>query len=173
MKKLVSILLTVAVLMATFIPVAAMAERHHFYINNVECWSESAPTKYYPTEIWKYNSIERCYVDHSAAGTSNAYTNLFHAQRGSSVGIIGIASGQKCAPLIHMSRFRATPSTRTSTMASAAAATRSTISMRVFGVQRHWRLRSQPHPVTMNKHRWRSAPLGLIAIGNVQLAILG
>lgn len=99
MKKLVSILLTVAVLMATFIPVAAMAERHHFYINNVECWSESAPTKYYPTEIWKYNSIERCYVDHSAAGTSNNYTNLFHAQRGSSVGIIGIASGQKwCTP---------------------------------------------------------------------------
>ena len=43
--------------------------------------------------------IERCYVDHSAAGTSNAYTNLFHAQRGSSVGIIGIASGQKwCTP---------------------------------------------------------------------------
>lgn len=41
MKKLVSILLTVAVLMATFIPVAAMAERHHFYVNNVECWSES------------------------------------------------------------------------------------------------------------------------------------
>ncbi len=99
MKKLVSILLTVAIFMATFIPVAAMAERHSFTIYNVECWSENAPTKYYLTNVWKYNSIARCYVIHTAVGTSNSYTNLFHAQRGSSTGIIGISSGQKwCTP---------------------------------------------------------------------------
>ncbi|MEG0759174.1 MAG: hypothetical protein RR505_12255 [Raoultibacter sp.] len=103
MKKVVSVLLLVIVLITALMPVAAMAEKHSFSISNVECWSESAPTKYYNTKIWKYNSIARLYVDHDALGTSNGYTNLFHAMRSDLVGDIGIASGNKwCTPAAYV-----------------------------------------------------------------------
>lgn len=90
MKKVLCLMLVAMTVLALAIPMGALAERHSFRIYGVYCTSENDPPRYYPTEIWKYNSLARMYVIHEALGTSNAYTNLLHATRSTTTGANGI-----------------------------------------------------------------------------------
>jgi hypothetical protein len=94
-------LVTMAFMLVTFsiLPLSALAEMHHFDIYNVQCYDQYGPESYYLTEIWKYITSDSFKVQHTATGSSNSYTNLFHATRSTSVNQSGILSGQKwCAP---------------------------------------------------------------------------
>lgn len=103
MKKVLCLMLVAMTVLALAIPMGALAERHSFRIYGVYCTSENDPPRYYPTEIWKYNSLARMYVIHEALGTSNAYTNLLHATRSTTTGANGILSGQKwCTPDLYV-----------------------------------------------------------------------
>lgn len=100
-KKLSIIALLTVMLTVAIVPLNAFAQS--FTIYSVNCYSESAPVKYYPTQVWKYTSYQKVYVNHTASGTSNSYTNLFHATRSSSTGQTGILSGSKwCTPNLNV-----------------------------------------------------------------------
>lgn len=103
MKKVLCLMLVAMTVLTLAIPMGALAERHSFSIYGVYCTSVNDPVRYYPTQIWKYNSLARMYVIHEAIGTSNAYTNLLHATRASSTNMNGILSGQKwCTPNLYV-----------------------------------------------------------------------
>lgn len=103
MKKVLCLMLVAMTVLALAIPMGALAERHSFRIYGVYCTSENDPPRYYPTQIWKYNSLARMYVIHEALGTSNAYTNLLHATRSTTTGANGILAGQKwCTPDLYV-----------------------------------------------------------------------
>lgn len=102
-RKMAIVALVVLLATITVLPLSALAEKHPFSISAVQCYSEGAPLKYYLTEIWKYNSYEKVFVEHSAVGTTNSYTNLFHATRSASTGQTGILSGNKwCTPNLYV-----------------------------------------------------------------------
>ena len=73
MKKVLCLMLVAMTVLTLAIPMGALAERHSFSIYGVYCTSVNDPVRYYPTQIWKYNSLARMYVIHEAIGTSNAY----------------------------------------------------------------------------------------------------
>lgn len=89
----VAILAIMAISLA--VPTVTLAEKHPFTLYNVQCTSETGPLSYHLTQIWKYNSYPKFYVDHNVPGTNNAYSNLFHATRSNVTGATGILSGNK------------------------------------------------------------------------------
>ena len=74
MKKVLCLMLVAMTVLALAIPMGALAERHSFSIYGVYCTSVNDPVRYYPTEIWKYNSLARMYVIHEALGIYESST---------------------------------------------------------------------------------------------------
>ena len=101
MKKLLGFVSALMILVMSIPLAVSSASAESFTIYNVHCVSESDELRYFPTKAKKTSTTyQRVKINHSAQGTSNNYTNLFHATRSLDKGsATGILSGQKwCTP---------------------------------------------------------------------------